>query len=233
MTWIAGLRHVYNHAFSIKLIIQSQVGCAGAILSYLTRRRAIDFLPNDRAALVAFKVKAVETVALSDFMFINSDTLASLQIIQSENHPNSHMQGPNRATSGAKESLSVYGLFYYLTSTPQGKQKLRQLFLRPSLNLSVISERLSTINVLLRPENAPSLEKICQSLRKIKDIRTVVIHLQKAITDTSSKASTVNRGVWASIRNFSFHTLKITEALRELDGGQGLAIVTRVRPTYA
>jgi DNA mismatch repair protein MSH5 len=208
------------------------VGCAGAILSYLARRKTIDYLPNDRAALVAFQVKTIEMFTLSDFMFINSDTLASLQIIQSENHPNSHMQGPNMSTSGAKESLSIYGLFYHLASTPQGKQKLRQIFLRPSLDLSVIEERLSTVEILLRPENAPSLEKIWKSLKKIKDIRTIVIHLQKGISDASAKASTINRGVWASIRNFTFHTLKIAEAVGELNEGQDLAIVTKVRPTY-
>lgn len=207
------------------------MGCAGAILSYLARRKAVDFLPSDRAAPVAFRVKTVEMFVLSDLMFVNSDTLASLQIIQSENHPNSHMQGPNKSTSGAKESLSLYGLFYHLASTPQGKQKLRQVFLRPSLDLSIIEERLSTIDILLRPENAASLDNICSSLKKIKDIRTIVIHLQKGVSDASAKASTINRSVWASMLNFTFHTLKITEAVRELSGGQTLAIVTKVRHT--
>lgn len=206
------------------------MGCAGAILNYLARRKAIDYLPNDRAALVAFRVRTIETFTLSDLMFVNSDTLASLQIIQSENHPNSHMQGPNKSTSGAKESLSVYGLFYHLASTPQGKQKLRQIFLGPSLDLSIIEERLATISTLLRPENAPALETMYRSLKKIKDIRTVVIHLQKGVSDASGEGSAINRGVWSSIRNFTFHTLKITEAVRELSGGQALAITIKVRP---
>lgn len=210
-----------------------QVGCAGAVLSYLSRRKMIDFLPNDRAALVAFQVKSIELFTLSDFMFINPDTLASLQVIQSENHPNSHMQGPNRSNSGAKGSLSIYGLFYHHASTPQGKQKLRQIFLRPSLDLSIIDKRLSTIRTLLQSENAPALEKICSSLKKIKDIRTIVIHLQKGNSAASAKASTINRGIWATIRNFTFHTLKIAEAVRELNGGQSIAIVVKVRPTYA
>jgi len=206
------------------------VGCAGAILNYLARRKTVDYLPNDRAALVAFRVRTIEMFTLSDLMFVNSDTLASLQIIQSENHPNSHMQGPNNSTSGAKENLSVYGLFYHLASTPQGKRKLRQIFVRPSLDLSIIGERLTTIGILLRPENAPSLEKMHRSLKKIKDIRTVVIHLQKGVSDASGKGSAINRGVWSSIRNFTFHALKITEAVRELSDGQTLAIATKVRP---
>lgn len=199
-----------------------QVGCAGAILSYISRRKNIDYLPNDRAALVAFRTRTIEMFMLSDQMFINADTLASLQIIQSENHPNSH-----KSSSGAKESLSVFGLFFHLAHTPQGKQKLRQIFLRPSKNLDVIDERLNTLNILLRPENSPLLDNINKSLKHIKDIRSVVIHLQKGITDMG-KGSSIFRGVWANIRSFTFHTLKILEAVRELSGGRLLAICNKV-----
>jgi DNA mismatch repair protein MSH5 len=153
---------------------------------------------------------------------------ASLQIIQSENHPNSHMQGPNRSTSGAKESLSVYGLFHYLSSTPQGRQKLRQIYLRPSMDLFVIGERLNTISILLRSENQPILDKIVASLKKIKDIRAVVIHLQKGISDVLGKGSTIAKGVWASLQNFTFHVLKIIEAISELNDTQKLAITSKV-----
>jgi DNA mismatch repair protein MSH5 len=165
---------------------------------------------------------------LSDMMFINADTLASLQIIQSENHPNSHMQGPNKSTSGAKESLSVYGLFHYLASTPQGKQKLRQIFLRPSMDLTVIEERLYTTSVLLRSENQSLLEKIISSLKKIKDIRAVVIHLQKGISNVPGKGAFVSSGVWASLRNFTFHTLKIIEAFNEMNDANDLTIAKKV-----
>jgi DNA mismatch repair protein MSH5 len=201
-----------------------QVGCAGAILSYISRRKNIDYLPNDGAALVAFRTRTIEMFTLSDHMFINADTLASLQIIQSENHPNSQ-----KSSSGAKESLSVFGLFFHLAHTPQGKQKLRQIFLRPSVNLDVIEERLNTLNILLRPENSASLDNINRSLKHIKDIRSVVIHLQKGITDMG-KGSSIFRGVWANIRNFTFHTLKIIEAVRELNDGRLLAICNKVAP---
>ena len=181
------------------------------------------------AALVAFRIRTIEMFTLSDTMFVNTDTLASLQIIQSESQPNSQMQGPNKSTSGAKESLSVYGLFCHLARTPQGKQKLRQIFLRPSVDICIISERLSTISALLRPENTPSLEKLCKSLKMIKDIRTVVIHLQKGVSDIQGKGNAVRRGVWANIRNFTFHTLKILEAIREMNDSQTLSIASKVR----
>lgn len=196
-------------------------------MTYLVRRKTIDYLPNDEASLVAFRIKAIDKFTLSDMMYINADTLASLQIIQSENHPNSHMQGPNKSTSGAKESLSVYGLFHFLASTPQGRQKLRQIFLRPSTNSTTIEERLNTITVLLRPENQALLENIVSDLKKVKDIRAIVIHLQKGITVPGAGAL-INNGVWASLRNFTFHALRIIEGLNELNEAKDLAIAKKV-----
>lgn len=186
----------------------------------------MEYLPGDKAAVVAFQIRTLEMFTLNDMMFVNGDTLASLQIIQSESHPNTQMQGP--ANSGAKESLSVYGLFHHLARTPQGRQRLRLMFLRPSLDLAVIQERLTTIMILLRPDNEPCLEKLTKSLTKIKDIRTVMIHLQKGISDVSGKGGNVRSGVWASIQLFTFHVLKILEALHEISDGRNLAIIAKM-----
>jgi len=170
---------------------------------------------------------------LSGVMFINADTLTSLQIVQSENHPNTHMQGPNKSTSGSKESLSVFGLFYHLASTPQGKQKLRQMILRPSINLCVINERLNTSITLLRSENESVLEGIVRSLKNIKDMRSVIIQLQKGVNTVTGKrkGTSIHQGVWASIQSFTFHALKLIEAVRELNGGEKVEIIRRVRIT--
>lgn len=165
---------------------------------------------------------------LSDMMFVNADTLASLQIIQAENHPNKQVQGRNQSASGAKESLSVYGLFHFLCHTSQGKQKLRYMFLRPSLDLSVIRERLNTISVLLRPDNCTILQTIERSLKKVKDMRAVVIHLQKGVCDMPAKSSNIHKGVWGSMQIFIFQLLTILEAVRQLSEGQAPAIVSKV-----
>ncbi|KAB8291251.1 hypothetical protein EYC80_009938 [Monilinia laxa] len=204
----------------IDLDSRLSIGCAGAVLSYLGRRRSVEYLSNDEAALIAFRVQTIEMFSLADIMFVNADTLSSLQIIQSESHPNSHMQGLNKSTSGSKESLSVFGLFYHLASTPQGRQRLRKMFLRPSIEISVIEERLWTIGTFLNPENQPFLLKIHKSLKSVKDIRTVVIHLQKGASGSFGKAKSIKKGVWGSIRSFSFHSLKILEALRGLAGNK-------------
>ena len=57
-------------AVSSLLDLQNQVGvgCVGAILTYLQRRRAADFLPHDPEADLAFRVRTLEMVGLKDTM---------------------------------------------------------------------------------------------------------------------------------------------------------------------
>src|SRR5436305_4398696 len=64
---------------------------------------------------------------LHSLRLINADTFLSVQIIQPESHLNAFNEGPG--STGSKESLSIYGLFHHLARTPQGRARLRQLFL--------------------------------------------------------------------------------------------------------
>ena len=94
----------------------------------------------------------------------------------------------------------MYGLFHHLARTSQGKLALRQYFLRPSMNISVINERLGTIAVLLRPENAVALENISKNLAHIKNLRQVMIQLTKGVASSTNKGGGIARGMWATIR---------------------------------
>ena len=133
--------------------------------------------------------------------FVNADTLASLQILQSESNPNTHSQGPTKSSSGSKEGLSVYGLFHHLARTPQGKYLLRQYFLRPSLDLNVINQRLETATVFLKPGNNHPMNSIVKSLGQIKNMRTVMMHLRKGISNGLSKGGGIKSGIWSSLRS--------------------------------
>jgi DNA mismatch repair protein MSH5 len=199
-------------------------------MSYLARRRTTEYLPGDQEALVAFHVSTIEMFSLAGMMFINADTLNSLQILQSEFHPNTHMQGPTKSNPGVKESLSVYGLFRQLAYTPHGKHKLRQVFLRPSLDLNLIQERHNTIAILLRPDNAETLNIITHSLKRIKNIRTVLIHLTKGVSAPASRGGAIKQGIWGSLQQFTFHSLKVVDAIRSIEDGENLAIVGKVFP---
>ena len=92
------------------------VGCAGAVLSYIKRRRATTYLPGDPEASGLFRVATIEMFSLAGSMFMGADTLLSLQILSTESHPNAQQQGP--VNRGSKEGLSVFGLFQHQARTP-------------------------------------------------------------------------------------------------------------------
>lgn len=172
--------------------------------------------------------------------YINSDALSSLQIIQSDFHPSSQNQGPTCTASGSKESLSIYGLFHHFAHTPQGKQRLRHYFLRPTTDAALINERLDFIGVFSRPENMDALGLTIKSLKGIKNIRPVMISLRKGACG-SCKSGEISNGIWSTLRSvsvqshqqdcpinsnaqFAFHTLQILDAFAELVGAHSLPI---------
>jgi DNA mismatch repair protein MSH5 len=177
----------------------------------------------------AFRIRSLEIFSLADSMFLNADALTALQILRSESHPNAQMQGHDGSKSGAKESLSVYGLFHFLASTPQGRVKLRQIFLRPSLDMAVIQERQQTIAVLLRPDNAQSLEQIAKILKKINNIKKSLTYLRKGIQLPPGRAS-LKRGVWATLQRFAHKTIELRASIRQISRGNFVPVFRKVRP---
>ena len=227
--------HLLRLAGWINMESRLTVGCAGAVLTYLQRRRATAFLPGDRAAAAMFRVATVEMFSLSGSMFINADTLLSLQITSTESHPNAQNQGPSSrgwSSQGSKEGLSVYGLFHQLAKTSQGRFLLRQYFLRPSLNLNVINERLDTISVLLRPDNTTTMDQLLDHLAKVKNMRIATANLRKGISQNNGRNRGVSTSLWPSIRDFSFYALRIVDSMEELIGSERLAIRIKIAEKF-
>lgn len=160
-------------------------------------------------------------------MFVNADTFTSLQIMQPEYHPNRLQRGPTGSSSGAKEGLSIYGLFSHLAATSQGKTKLRRIFLQPSTDLDIIRERQSTISFFLRPSNADALSSISRDLRKIKDMKPLMLLLRKGIDSIGRKVSVAN-SVWAALQRFAAYSLQLRESLRALPNADKVGIVRKV-----
>lgn len=161
--------------------------------------------------------------------FVNTDTLSSLQIIQPESHPNAFNQGPG--TSGSKESLSVFGLFQHRARTPQGKVKLRQIFLRPSMDIEVTNSRLNFISVFARPENQPIREKLSKSLSKIKNMRYVMIMLQKGVDGGGNSNNSFKSGVWSSLLDFCYHAIDVVELVAQVSGAETLFVCSQAAET--
>ncbi|KAF2428685.1 hypothetical protein EJ08DRAFT_324329 [Tothia fuscella] len=199
------------------------VGCAGALISYLQRRRAAGYLPGDESAHSFFQISTVKMFSLKGFMFVNNDTLQSLQIIQTESHPNYQNQGPS--AYGSKEGLSVYGLFHHLARTPQGKQLLRQYFLRPSVSLVTISERLDAVSVFVRPDNASLLEDLVKDMKVIKNMRTVLLSLQKGVSASQGGIATP---AWLTLLRFAGAALTIRDLVQETNGAERLPLRNKI-----
>lgn len=194
------------------------VGCAGAVLTYIRRRRSAEDLYSNGDTISAFRVSSICTFTLKDMMYVaaiwprssstsadiyrcvNSESMASLQIIHSEVAPNLHSQGPKTSSSGSKEGLSIYGLFRPFANSPQGKHLLKQVFLRPTLDIRIINERLDAINVFLRSDNIGLVQSMSRSLKSIKNMRTVMIHLRKGV-NRGSGSGAIHCGVWSTLRS--------------------------------
>ena len=207
------------------------VGCAGALLSYLQRRRATAYLPGNHAAAAMFRVATIEMFSLKDSMFINADTVLSLQIMSTESHPNAQNQGPSSrgwSSGGSKEGFSVYGLVHPFAKTAQGRSLLRKYFTRPSLNTAVINERLDSITILSRPENAIALETIVKGLSKVKDMRIVTSKLRKGIVTSVHGIRGVSSSIWPTIRDFALNTLDMVDFTGELLGADGLLVRRKI-----
>ena len=132
---------------------------------------------------------------------LSADALISLQILQDDFHPHSHNQGPTNSSSGSKEGLSVYGLFHQFARTPQGKHRLRQYFLRPSLDLDVLNERHDAVSIFLQASNEIYLSEIVKSFKSIKNMKQVVTNLRKGVNGGTGKNQGVASSVWFSLRS--------------------------------
>ncbi|GFF57535.1 DNA mismatch repair protein MSH5 [Aspergillus udagawae] len=213
-------------ASSIDMENTVTIGCAGAVLAYLQRRRTIDSITT-LGSTGAYQVRSVEMVSLKGAMFINRSTLLSLQITESESHPSMLKQGPGRKSPASKEGLSVYGLFQRFAHTPQGRNRLRQMFLRPSIETNVICERHDFISVYLRQDNYDALNKIVKSMKHIKNLRPVMINLRKGISTGSAKTTGFKTTVWATLLAFAFYGIDIHDALKETFGADALSLRTQ------
>jgi DNA mismatch repair protein MSH5 len=210
---------------SVDMESRISIGCLGAVITWIQRKRASEYLQDDPLADLAYKILEVKMFSLKDTMLINPETLVSLQIIQPESHPNAFNQGPG--TSGSKESLSIYGLFHHLARTPQGRMRLRQYFLRPSLDLASINARLNFVSVFVQAENSVALETISKSMSRIKNMRTTLAMLHRGVSGGNKKLGGFKSGVWASLLEFCYHTIDIAETLKEVLGAETIPLRAR------
>ena len=172
------------------------------LISETEHRRAVEGRQTDYdRGNVAYCIQTLTSFSLSKQMFVNSETLAALQIVQEEMHPNTQTWNRDSGGYAPRESLSVYGLFHNLASTSQGRISLRKIFLRPTMDIEAIRRRHATISVLIREQNTETTQQIIQCLRRIPNARRFIPKLQKGI-DNASVGTSFEKGLWRSCERF-------------------------------
>ncbi|KAF3218328.1 MutS protein msh5 [Orbilia oligospora] len=177
---------------------------------------------------------------MENTMFLNADTMTSLQIFSDESHPSFHKQGPH---GRGKEGLSLFGIVN-TTRTPQGYQCLKQMFLRPSLDSAVITSRYNAIKTLIRPDNSNAVGGIHKSLKKIPDIRKILIMLKKGGESSGNgmlgdvefgakkKARSTSTRTWNSLLHFVYNTIKIRNYIAEMLGTPDIEVFRKIANAF-
>lgn len=165
----------------------------------------------------AYRIRTLTSFSLSNQMFVNFETLAALQIVQEEMHPNTQIWNRDSGGSEPRESLSVYGLFHNLASTSQGRINLRKIFLRPTMDIETVRRRHATISVLVQEQNAETMQQMIQCLRQIPNGRRFIPQLQKGI-DNASVGTLFEKGLWRSCERFMTNTALLYDSVKALAG---------------
>lgn len=75
----------------------------------------------------------------------------------------------------------------------------------------MINKRHDFISTFLRPENDAVLENLVKSLKGIKNLRPVMIHLRKGISSGNAKFKGFKSVVWANLLEVLFHSTTIVK----------------------
>ena len=229
VSYLASARHgnLVRLAESVDFDSHVAVGCAGAVLGDVDRRRSAEDLYPDAAEPMAFRVLAIIMNTPDDTMVLNADALISLQILHSELHPNPQARYSNSAESTSKESLSVYGLVQALSCTAQGKMKLRQMLLRPTTDIDIILQRQNTIAILLRSENREAVAEIRKFLRRIKNTKSLLRYVRTGIDRIRGQLS-IRTGEWGALLRFLVASIGLHHLVRSIASNYRAEILTKV-----
>lgn len=212
---------------SVNLDSLLSIGCAGAVLNDIERRRAVENSSQEDGGTATFGVRSIKNNTPENTMLVSADALISLQILRAELHPNPQTQFNNTSEARFKESLSVYGLFQSLACTSQGKERLRQMLFRPSTDIGVIQERQQAIGVLLRPENRETAVSVRKLLKKAKNSKTLLRYVKIGVDRIRGQLS-VRIGEWRALLRFAMVATQIKEAVASLSGSSRVALFSKV-----
>ncbi|XP_017280442.1 mutS protein homolog 5 [Kryptolebias marmoratus] len=161
----------------------------GALLKCLDRRRVGVELEDSSVGVPILQFHAY---TLKGVVYIDRDTYSVLQIFKSDLHPSVY-----KLQSGEKEGLSLYGILNRCKSK-SGSKLLRQWFLRPTQELTVLRRRQEVIRFFTSPRHSDILKTLQASLRNIRNIPSLLRRMSLSntkVTDWQSLYKTVYSAV--------------------------------------
>ncbi|KAL3060240.1 hypothetical protein OYC64_014748 [Pagothenia borchgrevinki] len=183
----------------------------GALLKCLDRRRVGVELEDSSVGVPILQFNAY---TLKGVVCVDRDTYSVLQIFKSELHPSVY-----KLHSGEKEGLSLYGILNRCRCK-FGSKLLRQWFMRPTQELTVLQRRQEVIRFFTSPRNSDALNTLQSSLRNIRNIPTLLRRMSLShtkVTDWQCLYKTVYNAV--CIRDTVRHLPQSIHLFRDISEG--------------
>lgn len=160
------------------------------------------------------RIRSVLTVTSNSSMFVTTDTLLSLQIFRPDMR-SAIGRGASTDRDGGKACLpqgkrSIFDLFHSLALTSQGRSTLREIFTRPSTDLTVIKMRHQSISDLLDTRNRSSVGAIRTALKSVRNILPILAHLRSGLY-LPGHFTPIKQSAWRSLLDFCFAILQVAQ----------------------
>jgi MutS domain III len=164
------------HALASVIDFQSnlQIQAVGSLLSFLN---STVFRLEDGGYIV---VNDCVRAQVSQYMSISPWTLSALHVFATEHHPLVAAKG----AGNAKEGFSLFSLLDR-TSSRSGRQRLRDIMLKPLTNVDVIAMRQNGVELFMLPEMNDTGGSITKLLGRVVAVDKILIRIQKCTSKPS------------------------------------------------
>ncbi|CAO3634182.1 unnamed protein product [Cunninghamella blakesleeana] len=166
--------------------------CISPLFEYM-KRQSVRFESN----LIPMSIKLF---TLQNIMHIPSDVLHSLQIFNTNTHPNMHQKE-------GKESTSLFNLLDHTVSTG-GKSLIKQWILQPTLDKRILAIRHTSIQFITSIETgtgAGIIMELRTHLKHIKNIPRILSHIHEHRATSTE---------WHHLLQFIYYVLKIIDSIQ-------------------